>query len=658
MTAIVQAGANQPLSFTVGDDVSLRLTVTENSVAYDWTGATVTTSIIANGAAVATNFTTATSAGGILDLSLTDTETTTLGLGTFDYWVKVTKASVTSTWVAGQLTMHAAQYGSASNLSSSLSITTAASTTLAITLSGYAYLSPILASGLTLTEQTAPSAPSANNVILYAVADNTQTRIKAKTDAGITYDVSPADQYKHKPTRSFMRRMRQGRRPQTIVMMGDSTSAGVTKWFYPLIQRLGVRFPAYTIRYWEWNDTMQGWAPASGQVATIQTGTAGEAYQVTNGLGITCNAAAVTASTGYNVVGDQSHRCKFQPDGTWVSITLGGQQAGGGTSAKKFNVDASGNLVWAHSVSGATYLTATSTAAVPFISGQKGWVRCDVDVDNGASGWTVTFYTSTDELTWTALGSPVITATVTSVYGASTAAYNIGNLNGGSGAPAGKMYEYKIFNGIGSTTQTLVLAWCAADIMVDGAAGVNLRHSGYDVCGNVLGNNSTGIAAGVVGAPTLHVRNASVSGMALNYFDDTLVAGRFAKMNTGRIDLTFLSLSHNEGGTYATGGDLYRTNFSTFVTMSTANAPYGGVVLVGQNPKTPYPGTVGSVNDVHMERIRCLNDIAAAGNHGWIDAYEALAVDTATYISGDTTHPTAAGYAVWTATAEAFIDQA
>jgi parallel beta-helix repeat protein len=136
VAAIVQAGANQPLSFTVGDDVSLRLTVTENAVAYDWTGATVTTSIIANGAAVATNFTTATSTGGILDLSLTDTQTTTLGLGTFDYWVKVTKGSVTSTWVAGQLTMHAAQYGSTSNLSSTLAITTAASTTLAITLSG------------------------------------------------------------------------------------------------------------------------------------------------------------------------------------------------------------------------------------------------------------------------------------------------------------------------------------------------------------------------------------------------------------------------------------------------------------------------------------------------------------------------------------------
>ena len=134
MAAIVQAGANQPLSFTVGDDVTLRLTVTENDVAYDWTGATVTTSIIANGA-FATNFTTATSVGGILDLSLTATQTTTLGLGTFDYWVKVTKGGVIRTWVAGQLTMHVAQYGAASSLSSSVTNTTSPTTTLDTTVS-------------------------------------------------------------------------------------------------------------------------------------------------------------------------------------------------------------------------------------------------------------------------------------------------------------------------------------------------------------------------------------------------------------------------------------------------------------------------------------------------------------------------------------------
>lgn len=135
MTAIVQAGADQPLSFTVGDDVSLRLTVTDTLVAYVWTGATVTTSILANGTAVATNFTSATSIGGILDLSLTATQTTTLGVGTFTYWVKVSKGGVTSTWAAGNLSMHPASYGSASSLAASVTNMTTPTTTLSTTVS-------------------------------------------------------------------------------------------------------------------------------------------------------------------------------------------------------------------------------------------------------------------------------------------------------------------------------------------------------------------------------------------------------------------------------------------------------------------------------------------------------------------------------------------
>ena len=135
MTALVQAGADQPLSFTVGDDVSVRFTVTDTSTLYVWTGATVTTSIIANGAAVATNFTTATSVGGILDVSLTATQTTTLGVGTYTYYVKVAKGGVTTTWAAGNLSMHPAQYGSPSSLAASLTNTTTPSTTLSTTVS-------------------------------------------------------------------------------------------------------------------------------------------------------------------------------------------------------------------------------------------------------------------------------------------------------------------------------------------------------------------------------------------------------------------------------------------------------------------------------------------------------------------------------------------
>ena len=315
-------------------------------------------------------------------------------------------------------------------------------------------------------------------------------------------------------------------------------------------------------------------------------------------------------------------------------------------------------MVWSHSGSGADWYIATSTVAVPHGFGDKGWVRADLDVDNGSSGWTVTFYTSTDEKTWTALGSPVTTGTVAAVYGASTAGFGIANINGASNAPAGKIYEYKIFNGIGSTTQTLVLAWCAGDTWASGVTAGYLSGC-TDICGNVFSSNAASITLGFVGAPTLNVRNASVSGKALTYFDDTSVAGRFAKMNTGRIDLTFLSLSHNEAGTYnSIGGDWYAQNFMNLLTMTRVNAPYGGVVLVGQNPKTPYPGVRGSVNAWHADRIRALNDLAAAGNHGWIDAYEALAVDVATYVDPDAVHPTIAGYDLWAAVAWAYMEQA
>ena len=135
MAAIVQAGADQPLSFTVGDDVSVRFTVTDTSTLYVWTGATVTTAILANNVAVATNFTTATSVGGILDVSLTATQTTTLGVGTYTYYVKVAKGGVTTTWAAGNLSMHPASYGSASSLAASLTNTTTPSTTLSTTVS-------------------------------------------------------------------------------------------------------------------------------------------------------------------------------------------------------------------------------------------------------------------------------------------------------------------------------------------------------------------------------------------------------------------------------------------------------------------------------------------------------------------------------------------
>ena len=94
MATISQAPATLDIVAVKGDDLTITLTITENSVAYDWTGATVATSILdSSGTEVATDFTVTTSAGGILTLALTDANTTTLGVATYRWQVNVTVRS-------------------------------------------------------------------------------------------------------------------------------------------------------------------------------------------------------------------------------------------------------------------------------------------------------------------------------------------------------------------------------------------------------------------------------------------------------------------------------------------------------------------------------------------------------------------------------------
>ena len=128
MAVVSQAPAGLDIVAVKGDDLTLTLSVTESAVNYDWTGATVATAILQDGTAVATNFTTSTPANGTLVLSLTDTQTTTLGAAVYRYWVSVTKASATRTWLAGTLSVMEAGWGGNSTSSASLSITTGAAT--------------------------------------------------------------------------------------------------------------------------------------------------------------------------------------------------------------------------------------------------------------------------------------------------------------------------------------------------------------------------------------------------------------------------------------------------------------------------------------------------------------------------------------------------
>lgn len=86
---------------------------------------------------------------------------------------------------------------------------------------------------------------------------------------------------------------------------------------------------------------------------------------------------------------------------------------------------------WSTGGTDATVVTVASTARMP-MTGRKA-LRVTHDVNNGAGGNTVTFYTSdTINGAWTILGAAVITAGVTSIF-SSTAEVEIGTASAGAG---------------------------------------------------------------------------------------------------------------------------------------------------------------------------------------------------------------------------------
>lgn len=88
-------------------------------------------------------------------------------------------------------------------------------------------------------------------------------------------------------------------------------------------------------------------------------------------------------------------------------------------------------LQWSTDGTSTGQSTATSTIAVPATS-ERLAVRATLDVNNGAGGRTVTFYTSTSiDGVWTQLGSPVTVAGVTSIF-SGTAALEVGSVNSGT----------------------------------------------------------------------------------------------------------------------------------------------------------------------------------------------------------------------------------
>lgn len=95
-------------------------------------------------------------------------------------------------------------------------------------------------------------------------------------------------------------------------------------------------------------------------------------------------------------------------------------------------------------------VTSTSTADIPFADGVAGWVRVVHDVNNGAGGNDVLFYTSPDGITYNQLGTTITNAGTTSIFDTSTN-LTVGSLHGGAHFFKGNIFAIEVRNGIAGT---------------------------------------------------------------------------------------------------------------------------------------------------------------------------------------------------------------
>lgn len=195
--------------------------------------------------------------------------------------------------------------------------------------------------------------------------------------------------------------------------------------------------------------------------------------------------AQTTDKAVLDVVGDLDLRIEVEPD-QWQLGSCGQQLAGKYTTASNqrswaWVIQPSGvmRLYWSADgltpVSAGTY--ADSTAIVPGTA--RIALRVTIDVNNGAAGRTITFYTS-DSITgtWVQLGSAVVQSTVTSIFSGSgiVTAGAIGSTTGtiaivsdgtfGYTLPlAGRIYRFQMYSGIGGT----LVADMNATVQTEGA---------------------------------------------------------------------------------------------------------------------------------------------------------------------------------------------
>lgn len=109
-------------------------------------------------------------------------------------------------------------------------------------------------------------------------------------------------------------------------------------------------------------------------------------------------------------------------------------------------------LLWSEDGTSANTLEADCPTHLPYSAGQRFALKATLDVNNGAGGYTVTFYHArTVNDTWQQLGAPIVGDATTNIFN-SEADLDLGDVeNLIYGRGAGRYYSFKLLDGIGGT---------------------------------------------------------------------------------------------------------------------------------------------------------------------------------------------------------------
>lgn len=178
--------------------------------------------------------------------------------------------------------------------------------------------------------------------------------------------------------------------------------------------------------------------------------------QITAATGTTPAAGArVTTpdSAALGITGDIDVRFDADLDSWWqVADILGKWTGTAGVKSWQFLIHLDGRIGLYWSTNGTNELGFVSTDPVPKTTGRLA-VRATLDVDNGAAGHTVTFYTSdTIGGSWTQLGDARVGTGTTSIFDSTAEVSVLDSATGSQGSVIhGRVYGARVYQGIAGT---------------------------------------------------------------------------------------------------------------------------------------------------------------------------------------------------------------